>query len=75
MLIVSLELGDFDDFNVYWCRKYAEFLELGLKIQELNIQPVSWLKTQMQCETFAKKWGKNFDMDWAQHVEMDYAQN
>ena len=29
----------------------------------------------MQCETFAKKWGKNSDMDWAQHVEMDYAQN
>ena len=29
----------------------------------------------MQCETFAKKWGKNSDMDWAQHIKMDYAQN
>ena len=29
----------------------------------------------MQCDTFAKKWKKNSDMDWAQHINMDYAQN
>ena len=41
----------------------------------MNIQAVSCLKTQMQSETFAKKWKKNSDMDWAQDIKIGNAQN
>ena len=54
----QLELADFGDSNVIRRGKYAELCELSLKSYEMKIKPVSWLKTQMQCETFAKKWKK-----------------
>ena len=40
----------------------------------MKIQPVNWLKTQMQCETCSKM-GKISDMDCAHHFKMDSAQN
>ena len=60
---------------MYGRRKYAEFRGLSLKCYEMNIQPISWLKTQIQFETFAKKWKKNSDMNWELHIKMHYAQN
>ena len=41
----------------------------------MNIQAVSCLKTQIQSETFGKKWKKNSDMDWAQDIKIGNAQN
>ena len=38
---------------------HAEFPELSLKSYEMNIQPVSSLKTPIQFENLAKKWKKN----------------
>ena len=32
----------------------------ALKADEMKIQLVSWLRTQMQYETFAKKWGEKY---------------
>ena len=55
---VQLEFGNFSHFGVYGRRKYAEFRELSLKSYEMKIQPVSWLKTQIQFETFAKNYKK-----------------
>ena len=54
-ILVGLELGDFTDSNVYGRKKYARFCGLSLKSYEMNIQPVTCLKTQIQFETFAKK--------------------
>ena len=51
-------MADFADSNVIRRGKYARFLGLSLKTYEMNIQAVSCLKTQMQSETFAKKWKK-----------------
>ena len=41
----------------------------------MNIQSVSSLKTQIQFETFAKKWEKIPDMNWALQIKMDYSPN
>ena len=43
---------------------------------EIKIKPVSWLKTQMQCETFTQNWEKF--LTWIGNIiliKMDYAQN
>ena len=53
-----LELIDFADSNVIRRGKDAEFRELSLKSYEMKIQPVFCLKTQIQFETFAKKYNK-----------------
>ena len=52
----QLELTNFADSNVIRRGKYAELCELSLKSYEMKIVYVSWLETQMLCETFPKKW-------------------
>ena len=52
---------------MYGHRKHTEIRGLSLKTYKMKIQPVSCLKTQIQCETITQKWEKNSDMDWAQH--------
>ena len=74
-VLVQLRLANFDDSYVLRRGKYARFLGLSLKTYEMNIQAVSCLKTQMQSETFAKKWKKISDMDWAQDIKIGNAQN
>ena len=54
-ILGHLELTDFADSNVIIRGKYAELFVLSLKSYEMKIKPVSWLKTQMQFENFAKK--------------------
>ena len=46
-ILGHLELTDFADSNVIRRGKYAELCELSLKSYEMEIKPVSWLKTQM----------------------------
>ena len=48
-------MGDFSHSDVHGRKKYAEFHGLSLKSYEMNIQPVSLLKTQIEFENFAKK--------------------
>ena len=55
----QLQLADFGDSNFIRRGNYAELCELSLKSYEMKIKPVSWLKTQMQCETLLKN-GKIF---------------
>ena len=54
-ILRQLELADFGNSNVIRRGKYAELFVLSLKSYEMKIKPVSWLKTQMQFENFAKK--------------------
>ena len=54
-ILRQLDLADFGNSNVIRRGKYAELCVLSLKSYEMKIKPVSWLKSQMQFETFAKK--------------------
>ena len=54
-ILRQLELADFGNSKVIRRGKYAELCVLSLKSYEMKINPVSWLKTQMQIETFAEK--------------------
>ena len=68
-------MSNFGNSNVYGRRKYAEFCEVSLKIHKIKIQPMNWLKTQIQFETFAKKWKKNELGTAYQDVLLYYAPN
>ena len=65
---LALELSNFDNFDVYWRRKYAEFCKLSLKIRKIKIQPMSWLKTQLQIETFTQN-SEKF-LTWYGHLKL-----
>ena len=52
-------MDDFGDSYLIGRGKCARFCELQLKTYEMKIQPINWLKTQMQCEKFTKN-GRNF---------------
>ena len=71
VILRQLESADFADSNVIRRGKHARFLGLSLKTYEMNIQPVNCLKTQRQCETFAKKWGKNMIWFWTPKFKID----
>ena len=61
-----LELGDFGDSYLIGRGKCARFCELQLKMYEMKSQPVSLLKTQMQCGSFTQKW-ENF-LKWIGYI-------